>query len=800
MYQLGEQFEFDNEKSKTNEENIIKGDKYRISILTPNLIRLEYNNNGIFEDRPTELVWHRNFKKSSFSVKEDQNYLEVTTNFFQLVYQKEKTFVGPKINPTANLKINILNQEKFWYVNHPEIRNYKSFGYSFDNSKESFYKGLFSQDGFVSIDDSKSYVFKENGQVEERGYATVDMYVFIYNNDFNTCLKDYFQLTGQPPLIPRYALGNWWSRNEVYDDVSLKNLMDEFDKEEIPLSVLLLDRQWFINKLDGKEYTSGFSWNSDLFRSPINMVEYMHSKGIRVGLNINPTEGILPYEENFEKMSQYLIKDSNGNIPFDILNPTFIDAYFKILIHPQDSIGIDFFWIDYNNPKNLKPQWLLNHYHFYDMMRNYKRRPMVLTRNPDVASHRYPVLYAGKNIVSWTGLKDMVWQNILAAQKGISYVAHNISGYYKGIEDNDLYTRFVQLGTFSPILKFGVDKGKFYKREPWRWSVKTYEIVKNYLQLRHRLIPYLYTESYKYHNDGITLVNPIYYKFPEMYDDDNYKYEYYFGSQLLIAPIIRKKDYVMNRVIHKFFMPSGIWYDFTTGKKFPGDKSYVSFYKDQDYPVFAKAGSIIPLGSNDILNDTTPPKDMEFQIFPGVSNKYELYEDDGLSDIHKKGYYIKTLIEYNYLPNNYTVIMRAIEGKSKIIPDKRNYKFTFRNTRKANDVIAYFNNEIVQSNSYIKGADFIVEIKDVPTIGQLTLNCKGKDIEIDAVRLVNEDIFSIISDLQIETEMKERLDKVIFSELPIKKKRIEVRKLKRKGLEAKFIKLFLKLLEYVEQV
>ena len=97
-------------------------------------------------------------------------------------------------------------------------------------------------------------------------------------------------------------------------------------------------------------------------------------------------------------------------------------------------------------------------------------------------------------------------------------------------------------------------------------------------------------------------------------------------------------------------------------------------------------------------------------------------------------------------------------------------------------------------------AQTLVEVDDVPTIGQLTVNCKGKDIEIDAVRLINDDIESIISDLQIETEMKEIIDKTIFSNEPIKKKRIAVRKLKKKGLEPKFIKLFLKLLEYVSEV
>ena len=392
------------------------------------------------------------------------------------------------------------------------------------------------------------------------------------------------------------------------------------------------------------------------------------------------------------------------------------------------------------------------------------------------------------------------YHNASATNIGVSFWSHDIGGYYKGTEDNELYTRYVQLGVFSPILKFGSDEGKYYKREPWKWGIKTYSIVRDYLQLRHRLIPYIYAESYKYHEYGMPLIMPIYYKYPEMYDDANYRNGYYFGTELFVSPIINKKDYIMNRSIHKFFLPDGVWYDYVTGKKFPGGKNYVSFFKDEDYPVFAKAGSIITLGDNENINDTTPPKNLEIQIFPGRSNTYNLYEDDGVSDLHRKDFYLLTSIDYNYMPNNYTVIVRPLTGKTGIVPETRNYKFVFRNTKKANDVIVYFNDTPIDAKGYVEKNNFVVEVNDVSTIGQLTINCKGKDIEIDAVRLINDDIESIISDLQIETSMKQMIDEVLFSDLSIKKKRIGIRKLSRKGLEHKFVKLFLKLLEYVEQV
>lgn len=802
MYDLGEQFRFSYTASQANEANIIKGEKYRFTVLSERLIRMEYSEEGIFEDRPSELVWFRNMPKVNYQLKQDNKFLEITTSYFRLTYTKNKPFYGGRINSMSNLRVELLNSDKIWYYGHPEVRNYGAPGISLDDSKGKLRlkKGLYSVDGFSTIDDSTHNIFGENGEVIPRDSKNIDLYLFMYLKDFALCLKDYYMITGSPALIPRYALGNWWSRNEAYNDHSLKDLIDDFYNKKIPLSILLLDKDWHYRQYDKKVLNTGFTWNEEYFSNPKQMVKYLHSKGIRLGLNVNPLEGFYPYERNYEQLKEHLLEDETGKIPFNVFDSKTIDVYLTMLIHPLDDMDVDFYWLDNDDTKKLGESFSLNHYHFYDMMRNYKRRPMILARNSMIAPHRYPVLYSGKTIVSWDTLKMIPIHNASAANIGVSFWSHDIGGYYKGIEDNELYTRYVQLGVFSPILKFGSDKGKYYKREPWRWGVKTYQIVKDYLTLRHRLIPYLYAESYKYHKYGMPLIMPIYYKFPEMYDDENYRNGYFFGTEFFISPIIKKKDYIMNRSIHKFFLPDGMWYDFVTGKKFPGGKEYVSFFKDEDYPVFAKAGSIITLGDNEYINDTTPPKNMEIQIFPGRSNTYNLYEDDGVSDLYRKDFYLLTQIDYNYMPNNYTVIMRAIEGKSGIVPEFRNYKFVFRNTKKANDVIVYFNDTQIESNSYVQENDFIVEVNHVSTIGQLTLNCKGKDIEISADRIINDDIESIISDLQIETSMKEMIDKILFGTLPIKKKRIEIRKLANKGLERKFIKLFLKLLEYIEIV
>ena len=118
--------------------------------------------------------------------------------------------------------------------------------------------------------------------------------------------------------------------------------------------------------------------------------------------------------------------------------------------------------------------------------------------------------------------------NSTAANVGLSWISNDIGGYTGGTEDGELYTRFVQFGCFSPILRISCDQGKYFKREPWVWDIKTQSVVSEYLRLRHALIPYLYSEAYRYSRVGLPLIQPIYYRYPEIYDEPLYKNEYYF--------------------------------------------------------------------------------------------------------------------------------------------------------------------------------------------------------------------------------------------------------------------------------
>ena len=807
MYPLGKQFEIDMSKSKSDDKCTYKGKHYRITMLSERLVRLEYSPSGVFVDVPSQFAVNRYFNFPEYQTKQDSKFLEITTKYFKLTYVKEAHFLGSKVDPMKNLKITLFmggrENDRDWYYGHPEVRNLGGNMISEDvNTPKALRRGLYSLEGFASIDDSNSLLFNPDGTLYEREKGSLDIYVFMYKDDFELALKDYFKLTGNPELIPRYALGNWWSRNTTYNEESVKELVGDFERRNVPLAVFLLDKDWhYRNVGNAKDLHTGFTFNKELFPNPSEISKFLHEHNVRFGLEIDPSEGIYPHETYYAQACSYLGINGNKIIVFDPLNPKLLDVYFKLFLHPLESLGVDFFWHDYKGDNNPLKLLAYNHFNYKDIGRNPAKRNIMLSRNGIYAPHRYPILYAGETEVSWEGLKEISSSMMAAANIGVSFWSHDVGGNHGGIEESELYIRYVELGTFSPILRFHAARGNYYKREPWRWDIKTETIANDYLRLRHRLIPYLYTECYNYYKNAKVLIEPFYYKYKWVIDDNNYKYQYFLGSELLVCPILTKKDNVMNRTIHRFYIPEGVWYDFKTGKKFPGDKKYVSFYKEEDYPVFAKAGSVIPLSNRSDVNNVGLPLDMEIHIFPGVSNTYTLYEDDGLTSLYKEGYYLKTDIDYNYMQNNYTVIIRSVEGKSGIAPMRRNYKFRFRNTKKAESVTAHYNDQEIKIESmYIEENDFVVEVNNVNTIGQLTINCKGKDIEIDAVRLINEDIDSILMDLQISTYLKEKLAAIIFSDLPIKKKRIAIRKLRRDGLSKEHMKLFLKLMEYIETV
>lgn len=768
--------------------NIVKGKKFRFTFLSDRLIRLEYSPTGSFEDRISQRVIFRNFSEVKYTKTQTESLIQLSTSYFTLNYDMNKPFLGSKLAPGSNLNILLNGTDKMWYYKHPEARNFGGLNYSLDNfsGKLKLGKGLYSTDGFAVLDDSDSYVLDNNNFIK-RNEDNIDIYVFMYRKDLGFCLQDYYKLTGYPSLIPRYSLGNWWNKNQEYSVMDIQKLMTKFHEEEIPISNFLFSNKWH-------ESGDPLEFNHKLLNEK-QLRQLFNSYNLKLSLSIDPRDKVVEGSNTYNNIKG-VVGDINGDYSFLPMNSQQINLYSSYGIRSWISLGVDAFYVDYDNCKDNQTLALINHYIYsmYGLMLN--KRVVVLSRNHSMSTHRDTVIFNGKTKVDWETLSILPQYQMSASNNGVSYVANPIGGYYGGIETFELYIRYIQFGVFSTFLILSSDGGKYYKREPWRWNISEEEIIKKYLRLRYKLIPYLYTESYIYSKSGSPVIQPLYYKYPKIYDEPLYRNQYFFGSEMLVCPIVKKKNLVMDRVVQRMFIPEGIWYELESGKKYVGNKYYMSFYKDEDYPVFCREGSIIPLSME---MSTDLPTNIEVLVFPGANGSYLLYEDDGISNNYKNGSCGLTEFNFKYTLNHYELEIQS-KGNPGLLPAFRNYKIRFKNTKNGNVEVKSGMNT-VSGKVYNERNDLIIEVENISSSSSLTIICSSDGILLNSMeKLINDDIREILEDLEIETILKEKIDDILFSDLSIRKKRIAIRKLKRAKLEPKFIKMFLNLLEYIKTV
>lgn len=760
----------------SNKESCIIGNKYRITILTPRLARLEYTPSGKFIDDPTALVINRTFPKTPYGITESETLIQIDTGIFTITYVKDKDFKAGNFG--SNLKAVINNTTIEWQMNSPQVKNLRGINYSIDSIKDKIIldTGLYSLDGYAVVKDNTP-VLTENDIFIPREEGSKDIYLFMYNKDFDGCLNDYFTLTGYPNLIPRYALGAWWYKNDNYTSKDIISLVDRFNKDNIPISIFLLGDSWrgnnnYIPSIDLK-----------------NVSNYLAQKNIKLGVTINPNLEIAKGTNEYNLIISFTNEEKFKFIP---LSNEKLGIYLNMFINNLEMQGVELYSIDYNNPNDKIDLWKFAHYH-HGKIETRGKRGLSLTRNHGIAVHRYPIIWSGKTLVNWTTLNLLPRYNLQGYNVGVSFIAHPIGGYHNGIEEAELYLRYIQFACFSPIFLLASEGGKYYKREPWKWNPIIENDIIYFMNLRYKLIPYIYTESYNYHKTGKGIVKPFYYDYPKILDDVQYKNQYFFGQNLFVSPITNKKNIVIDRVMKKVFVPDGIWFNLLDGKQYNGTKYYTNFYRDEDYPVFVKAGSIIPMSYN-IKEDI--PSTLELNIYPLNDGTYNLYEDDGITNNYKKGMYMITNFSYHYEKDNYTLKISKSEGKNLL--SKRNYLLRFKNTKNIKAV--YIEDKSITYNCYYDKNDFIIQINNLIVGRDLEVNIKGENVLVSSIRLINEDIKEILYDLAINTSLKDKLDEILFSDLDVKKKRIKIRKLKKKGLDSKYIKIFINLLEYIQKI
>ncbi len=749
---------------------VIRGEKFRISVLTDGLLRLEYSGDGVFEDRASAFALYRDQPVPSFRVLEGPHHLEILTDRVHLVYDRRPFSTS---GLSIQVRGNISSYHSIWRFGDA-ASDLRGTARTLDNADGAvpLESGVVSRWGFAVLDDSRTLVLDDDGWVAPRDGTRTDLYFFGYGLDYPDAVRALYAVSGPTPVLPRYALGNWWSRYHPYTALEYTNLIRRFAAEGIPFSVSVLDMDWHLVDVEAKYGSgwTGYSWNRELFPDPEKFLAWLHEQGLRVTLNVHPADGVRAFEDAYPAMAQALGVDSAGGdaIAFDVTDKAFLTAYFEILHRSLERDGVDFWWIDWQSGPHsriagIDPLWMLNHYHFLDHARDGKR-PLTFSRYAGPGSHRYPVGFSGDSLVTWASLDFQPYFTATASNIGYGWWSHDIGGHMFGGKDDELATRWVQLGVFSPILRLHSSLSPFNTKEPWRFGSEAQSVMTHNLRLRHRLLPYLHTMNHRAARAGVPLVQPMYWL--HQWENDAYQVpnQFAFGTELLVAPITAPKDSGTQLGSVRAWLPPGTWIDVFTSLVYDGGRQVVLHRDLTEIPVLAAPGAIIPL-SGELVPGNSPdnPASLEVLVVVGADGAFELIEDDGSGSGLDEETVARTPISFDQRSGSVTV--GPANNALGCLPGQRTWTVTFLGLESAAAPVAARNGAPVEADVGRDAGRISVSVSDVPVTETLRVTV-GPNPELTA-NDVSGRLFTLLDRAHIEYEAKKRIHSIATSDRPL---------------------------------
>jgi len=677
----------------------------RFTVITPQLIRMEWSENGKFEDHASLVFINRHLPVPRLKQSKDNGYLQVTTDKLALRYkQGTGRFTGENLEVTLQLNGNAIT----WRPGMEDRGNLQGTIRTLDGVKGSttLGTGLASREGWVVIDDSDRPLFDDSAWPWAMARDTAphqDWYFFGYGHDYKRALGDYVKVAGRIPLPPRFAFGCWWSRYWGYTDEEFKELVSQFREHDVPLDVLVIDMdwhptfgvRWWENKKDPSGHTlgwTGYTWNPLYFPDPGGFLQWVHWNGLKSTLNMHPASGVQPFEQQYPEMARAMGIDpaTKQYVPFDIASKKFATNYMNILHHPLEKLGIDFFWLDWQQEPDtslpgLNNTWWLNYVHFTDVEREGKR-PLLFHRWGGLGNHRYQIGFSGDTISTWDSLAFQPYFTATASNVGYGYWSHDIGGHMPGTVSPELYTRWIQFGVFSPILRTHTTKNPGSERRIWAYPEPYAEIMRDDYLLRYALIPYIYTAARQAYDTGISLLRPMYYDYPEAAEAYESKDEYMFGDSMLVAPITAPLGSSNDLATESLWLPQGTWIEWFTGAVLQGPAWMGRSFGLDEIPVYVKAGALIPMQPKMLHTGERPVDPLILNVFPtsftGASVpgsrpeafSTRIYDDAGNSLGYKSNEFAWTEVRQTRSRSGVEIEIIPVTGSYPGMPTERGYE------------------------------------------------------------------------------------------------------------------------------
>ena len=687
---------------KANPEAVVRSGHARFTVLTPEMIRIQYSDRDQFEDRATFAIVNRQLPVPSFTTEERDGWLVVKTAALTLQYK-----IGGLIASDAaasadvlNVSFNLNGRRVMWYPGKDDSMNLKGTtrtldGQIGDNKRAELENGLLSRAGWSIIDESPrtkrgdgSTSFAFDGDVDGMPWVAepvdkdaIDWYFLGYGHQYKKALGDFTKVAGRQPMPPLYVLGYWYSKYQRYTSDEFMEIVNDVKRNQIPMDVMIFDMDWHT------EGWTGWTWDRTAIPDPEGLIDWMHGNGLKVALNLHPADGVDDDEDYFKELRSDMGLDSTMNrVPWNLSDGKFYHNMFNRIIRARERQGVDFWWIDWQ--QNLTSKYMdglgetfwCNHVFYNDMRLNRKdHRPLIFHRWGGLGSHRYPIGFSGDSFTTYGTLAWQPYFTATASNVGFGYWGHDLGGHQQYDGNNpELYLRWMQYGVFTPVFRTHATNWEGIERRIWKYE--NFPLLLETVKLRYALMPYIYTACRQAYDTGVSLCRPLYYDWPEESNAYQFEDEYMFGDDILVAPVVTPTG-DDGKASRRTWLPEGRWFDVCRNAVVDGNRIVTDSYTQEETPYFFRAGAVI-VNNPPMLNLNTRPDRLILKVVPGADGSATLYEDEGDTQGYQEGVFTQTRLVHK----GNTLTIEPRQGQFPGMPGQRAYTVEFLATDRPQSV------------------------------------------------------------------------------------------------------------------
>lgn len=496
-------------------------------------------------------------------------------------------------------------------------------------------------------------------------------------------------LTGQVPMLPRWSFGFNQSRERYTSQEEIISVVRRFRELGVPLDGIVQDWQYWS---EDHHYWNALRFGNPNYPAPKGMMEDIHAMNAHCLISVWPSMG--PGTDVFRDLESEGLLMRHDSFPphmgvknYDAYSPRAREIYWDYMKRGIYDAGVDGWWLDATEPErqgDVEEGWdyitadgpyrdvsnaypLVSTGGVYDSQRAYdsSKRVFILTRSAFAGQQRYGTqVWSGDVVARWDVLAAQIPAAINFSLCGMPYWNCDIGGFYvpgeiypggnANAQYHRLYIRWMQLGVFTGMMR---SHGTSTPREIYNFGEPgsfDFETQETFINLRYRLLPYIYSASHDVTAKGASLMRPLFAEYPD--DEQTYSIgdEFFFGKGLLVAPITTPTD------SRDVYLPEGEWIDFWGGAKVTGGVSFKYFSTLDTMPIFVRQGTILPIGPTVMYSDEKPLDSMQIRIYTGADAEYELYEDAGDGYGYEQGE--SSVIRFAWDDDTQTLSVKAREG------------------------------------------------------------------------------------------------------------------------------------------